>query len=101
VVLDNLVRNARAAAPDGPVQLTVRRDGDAGVAEVRNPGELPAELLADDADRPLAASAHGLGLGLGLFISRQLVRNAGGSLRLRQDGGTVVAELRLPAGGAA
>jgi two-component system sporulation sensor kinase B len=93
IVLDNLLRNA--AAGGGGVQVEVRGSDAAWEAVVRNRGTLPAELLADGGDEPLASAKEG-GLGLGLFISRQLLRGVGGSLRLNQRGEMVEACLHLP-----
>lgn len=93
IVLDNLLRNAVAGGGDVRVEV---RGGDATwEAVVCNRGTLPADLLADGGDEPLASAKEG-GLGLGLFISHQLLRSVGGSLRLSQHGGMVEACLRLP-----
>lgn len=93
IVLDNLLRNAVASG--GEVQLQLR-DGD-GMWEVvlRNRGELPADLVGDGSEEPHDSTKQG-GLGLGLFISRQLLRSVGGSLRLTQHGAQVEACMRLP-----
>lgn len=93
IVLDNLLRNA--AAVGGEVHLSVRRGPDAWEAVIRNRGFLPAELLGDGSEEPVDSTKQG-GLGLGLFISRQLLRSAGGALVLTQHGDHVEALVRIP-----
>lgn len=93
IVLDNLLRNAVSAG--GEVHLQVRPAGDAWEVVLRNRGELPADLIGDGSEEPHDSTKQG-GLGLGLFISRQLLRSVGGSLRLTQQGEQVEACMRLP-----
>jgi signal transduction histidine kinase len=93
IVLDNLLRNA--AAVGGGIHLTVRLGVGVWEAVIRNPGSLPADLLGDGSSEAVE-SAKQDGLGLGLFISRQLLRNVGGSLLLSQRDDQVEAVVRLP-----
>jgi len=97
IVLDNLLRNA--AAVSGEIHLAVRRGADSGTdmweVAIRNRGTLPEDLLGDGSAEPVDSTKQG-GLGLGLFISRQLLRSAGGSLVLTQLGEQVEALVRLP-----
>lgn len=93
IVLDNLLRNAVSAG--GEVRLEVHPSGDAWEVVLRNRGELPADLIGDGSEEPHDSTKQG-GLGLGLFISRQLLRSVGGSLRLTQQGEQVEACMRLP-----
>lgn len=91
LVLGNLLRNARA----GGAAITVRleREAAAWVLDLANPGRLPP-----DAGRGPVGSVKPDGLGLGLFISRQLAESAHGSLEMSGRDGLVVARLRLPRG---
>jgi two-component system, sensor histidine kinase RegB len=93
IVLDNLLRNA--AAVGGEIRLSVCPIADAYAVVIRNRGHLPEELLSDGTEEPIESNKPG-GLGLGLFISRQLLRNAGGTLRLSQAGDQVEAVVHLP-----
>lgn len=93
IVLDNLLRNAVAAG--GQVRCEIAPGGGTWQVVIRNRGELPAELLGDGADEAHASAKVG-GLGLGLFISRQLLRAVGGGLVLAQRGDQVEARLHLP-----
>lgn len=94
IVLDNLLRNAGASART--VRIAVRPGTGTWEAVITNPGGLPPELIGDGADEPVESAKYG-GLGLGLFVSRQLLRNVGGTLLLAQRGSEVEAVMRLPA----
>jgi signal transduction histidine kinase len=93
IVFDNLLRNA--AAVGGEVHLVVRPGKDVWETVIRNRGTLPEELLGDGSEEPVDSTKQG-GLGLGLFISRQLLRSAGGGLTLTQHGDQVEAVVRIP-----
>jgi signal transduction histidine kinase len=94
IVLDNLLRNA--VATGGPVRCEVASHGDIWQVVISNRGELPADLLGEEGGEGAHDSAKVGGLGLGLFISRQLLRGVGGGLALAQQGDQVEARLRLP-----
>ncbi len=93
IVLDNLLRNAVAGG--GPVHLQVQPADSAWEVVIRNRGTLPADLLGDGADEPYDSIKQG-GLGIGLFISRHLLRSIDGSLHLTQQGDQVEARVHLP-----
>lgn len=96
IALDNLLRNASAAAGDDAVRIAVRRDRQHWTVRIANRGRLPAAVAAIGQGDGFASSKPG-GLGLGLAISRQLMVEAGGSLELVQAGDQVEARLSLPA----
>jgi signal transduction histidine kinase len=81
-VLDNLMRNALEASDD--VRVAIAQEGDrARIAIIdRGPG-VPAEKSAELFE-PFFTT-KGDGTGLGLFISRSLVRALGGTLEYRRD----------------
>jgi signal transduction histidine kinase len=93
-VLGNLIDNACKYSPDGePVRLSGDRDGDQAVLAVQDSGP---GIAPDDRQRIFERftqldrhpQRRGGGIGLGLYIARQLARS--------QDGDLVVVE---PAGG--
>ncbi len=102
-VLANLAANALKYGADGtPVRVECRGEDGHVVVEVHNDGEpIPADFmphLFQAFRRSDQASVGGkTGLGLGLFIARQIVLAHGGSLEARssEDEGTVFT-LRLP-----
>lgn len=94
MALDNLLRNATAAASE--VHVSVEPRGAVWEILVRNPGVLPAAIAAVGQGDVFASAKPG-GLGLGLAIARQLIEEVSGELTIAQHGGEVHACIRLPA----
>ncbi|MEP6864296.1 MAG: PAS domain S-box protein [Deltaproteobacteria bacterium] len=99
-VLSNLLANAFKYAAGTPVDVRLGRAGDVAVMTVedRGPGisEAQLERIFDRFER--AASMRNYpGMGLGLYVAREIVVAHGGSTRAhnREGGGTTV-EIRLP-----
>jgi C4-dicarboxylate-specific signal transduction histidine kinase len=86
LVLANLVQNAVEASPrDNTVIVEAVTQGSALVFTVRDRGPgLPAEMVADPF-RPRRSTKTD-GAGIGLAISAELARHAGGELRLVYSG---------------
>jgi signal transduction histidine kinase len=101
-VISNLVSNAiDHGAIDQPVRVALHGSDDVVTAEVENHGDpFPPEVLAhlfEPFSRPPEAKQRkGSGLGLGLFISREIVRGHGGDIEARSDDGRTVITVRLP-----
>jgi two-component system sensor histidine kinase ChvG len=100
-VLENLLDNALSVAPRGTdVTLTLRRQDDMAVIEVRDqgPGIPPADrekvFRRFFSVRPEGEKRH---TGLGLSIARSIVEVYGGTLRVADTAGPgTVLEVRLP-----
>ena len=98
-VLANLITNAVKYAPGAALEVSLRREN--GGAELavadRGPG-----ISADDAERVFqrferVGGAKISGLGLGLFITRQIVEAHGGSISVEENpGGGARFVVRLP-----
>ncbi len=100
--LSNLVKNATEhATPGTGIAVAVRAEGAEVVVEVTNEGQpIPAALLPvlfEPFRRAEGRRKSKTGnLGLGLYISDQIVRSHGGSLRARSGGGKTTFTMRLP-----
>ena len=102
-VVSNLVSNAIDHG-DPAVPVRVEVDGDAPdwlLLHVRNGGPgIPAEVLAhlfEPFSRgPDETSRKASGLGLGLYISREIVRGHGGEIGARSAEGETVVTVDLP-----
>jgi PAS domain S-box-containing protein len=100
-VVMNLLSNAFKYAPGAPVALSVSVDGGEAVIEVRDhgPGVPPRdfERIFERFERASPRQQGGAGLGLGLYVSRQIAQAHGGSITGRNlpEGGAVFV-VRLP-----
>ncbi|QOY96602.1 GAF domain-containing protein [Massilia sp. UMI-21] len=101
-VLSNLLSNARHHGDAGkPVRVCLRAQGDEAVIEVSNAGApIPPELAATLFNPFKRASLHNprnrTGMGLGLYIAQQIVREHQGEISYRHDGNEVIFSVRLP-----
>ncbi|HWE26795.1 MAG TPA: GAF domain-containing sensor histidine kinase, partial [Polyangia bacterium] len=102
-VLTNLLANAIKYAPGTPITIALERRGEWAVIAVRDQGiGIASENFVRIFDRfERVASVQNIGgLGLGLFISRQIVEAHGGTLRVESEvghGATFVVELPIAA----
>jgi nitrogen fixation/metabolism regulation signal transduction histidine kinase len=97
-VLINLINNAFYAVRESEnkeIQLSVRSTYDEVVLELTDNGEgIPAELISNIFIPFFTTKAEGSGIGLSL--SRQIMRIHGGSITVRSDPGETVFILRFP-----
>lgn len=87
LVLENLLRNACEATPrGGHVSLTVTREGPDAVFIVEDNGPGLAPTVRERLFQPVRSTKPGGG-GIGLVLSHQLARHAGGCLALDKSDG--------------
>jgi signal transduction histidine kinase len=102
-VASNLMSNAvRHGAPEHPVRVSIRAEAPTGVRiTVRNGGTIPADLLPiifDPFRRGELRERRGGGLGLGLFITREIVVAHRGNLAVACSDDETVFTVELPRG---
>jgi signal transduction histidine kinase len=101
-VLTNLLDNAIKYSPDGGViEVDVTREKETLRLSVRDHGTgIPTEHLARVFDRFFQShnASHLSGMGLGLYVTREIVELHGGTIaaRLPEDGNGTVIEVTLP-----
>ena len=101
-VLSNLVGNALThGAPDTPVQVDLSADDAHAVVAVSNSGPaIPPEqiqyLFEPFRRGPAKAESTSGGLGLGLFIVREIVSAHGGTVDVSSDASATTFTIRLP-----
>jgi signal transduction histidine kinase len=94
-LVDNLVANALRHG-DGPVAISVARDGDSVVLAVRNGGApIPPEML-DKLFDPYTRSRQSGGAGLGLYIVKQIARAHGGTVAVVSNAEATTFTVTLP-----
>ena len=101
-VIGNLLANAfQHGSPTGEVRLATRGTADEVVIEIHNEGNpIPPDHLSrvfEPFERSAAAGARDRSIGLGLYISRQIVAAHGGAIEVRSAAaeGTLF-RVRLP-----
>jgi PAS domain S-box-containing protein len=103
-ICTNLLSNALKFGAGAPVAVTVKREADLGVIEVadRGPG-VPEKDLArifGRFERAMPRLQYG-GLGLGLYVAREITNAHGGTIRAASSpGGGTTFTVRLPIEGA-
>lgn len=101
-VLSNLLSNARHhGEPGQPISVRAAVDGQTAVVDIANHGApIPAESVPTLFNPFKRSSLHNprnrTGMGLGLYIALQIVREHRGELLYRHEDGKVIFSVRLP-----
>jgi signal transduction histidine kinase len=100
-VASNLISNAIDHGDDGqPIDLALRGEPDEVTLEVTNRGEMPKEVLDHAFEAfhrgPEQTGRKASGLGLGLYIAREIVRCHGGEIAIHSHDGATQIVMRLP-----
>jgi PAS domain S-box-containing protein len=100
-VISNLASNALShGARESAVQVVLTEEREAVVLSVSNRGPTIPAALIERLFEPFQQGAEGgggpRGLGLGLFIVREIVRAHGGAIDVRSDEGLTTFSVRLP-----
>jgi signal transduction histidine kinase len=95
-VIDNLVRNAIEASPEGAkVAVEVTSDSDRAYVRVRDSGPGVSSAHREELFQPFFTTKPD-GVGLGLALARGITAAHGGALGYERDGATTMFELSLP-----
>ncbi len=98
-ILTNLLSNALKYAAGTPIEIAVHQEGDAAVLEVRDRGTglSPGDLSRIFGRFERASSPGYGGMGLGLYIARQVTEAHGGTITASNgEGGGACFTVRLP-----
>jgi signal transduction histidine kinase len=97
-ILTNLVANSIKYAPGTPIEVSVAQELETAIIEVHDHGAGLSETdLSRIFERFERANTNHTGLGLGLYIARQIAEAHGGTVIARnRDNGGAVFILRLP-----
>jgi signal transduction histidine kinase len=102
-VITNLLSNAMRYSPPSEIRVVIRKEGDRACVDVIDRG---VGIAADELPKVFtpffrgarAAAQHKAGLGLGLYITHEIARRHGGTLRVTSQlghGSTFTVELPL------
>jgi signal transduction histidine kinase len=103
-LLGNLVNNAvKYGAKDSPVRVVVADDKDRLRFDVKNMGRQIGQPVLNQLFAPLQRGQHDerkydpdAGLGLGLYIAREIATAHGGEIEARSEGPETIFSVRLP-----
>lgn len=98
-LFSNVIQNALHHGTGSCVSVQVEKHDPNIVVRVGNEGELPADLLPtifDPFRRRAGLAPRSQGLGLGLYIARQIAVAHGGSIGAESDSGHTVVTVRIP-----
>jgi len=99
-VIAHLLENARQATPaDGFVRIRLAQEGALCVVEISDNGHgMDAEFLRDRLFTPFDTTRGNAGIGIGMYESREFVRQCGGEIHVVSSPGEgTQVTLRLPA----
>jgi putative PEP-CTERM system histidine kinase len=102
-VLTHLIDNARlATSASGVIELRVRNTGSMGVIEIRDDGQgMTADFVRNRLFRPFDTTRGNAGMGIGMYESREFIRQLGGDIQVESEPGKgTIISLRIPAAAA-
>lgn len=102
-VLTHLIDNARqATSASGVIELRLRNSGSMGVIEIRDDGHgMTADFVRNRLFRPFDTTRGNAGMGIGMYESREFIRQLGGDIQVESEPGKgTIISLRIPAAAA-
>ena len=87
MIVTHIIKNAQEATPtDGYVDVTLRKEGEQAVIEVEDNGcGMDSEFVKNRLFRPFDTTKSGKGMGIGVYQTREFIRNLGGEMIVRSE----------------
>ncbi len=87
MIITHIVKNAQEATPsDGYVDVTLRRDGSIAFIDVEDNGSgMDANFIKTRLFRPFDTTKSGKGMGIGVYQTREFIRNLGGDVTAKSE----------------
>jgi signal transduction histidine kinase len=84
------------------IELRVRNTGSMGVIEIRDDGQgMTADFVRNRLFRPFDTTRGNAGMGIGMYESREFIRQLGGDIQVESEPGKgTIISLRIPAAAA-
>ncbi len=89
MIITHIIKNAQEATPsDGYVDITLRGDSGYALIEVEDNGSgMDAEFIKNRLFRPFDTTKSGKGMGIGVYQTREFIRNLGGDVTVKSEPG--------------
>lgn len=100
MIVTHIIKNAQeATASDGYVDVTLRsEDGNQAIIEVEDNGcGMDSDFLKNRLFRPFDTTKSGKGMGIGVYQTREFIRNLGGDVLVKSEPGVgTTFTIRIP-----
>lgn len=89
MIITHIIKNAQEATPgDGYVDITLRSDSGFALIEVEDNGSgMDADFVKNRLFRPFDTTKSGKGMGIGVYQTREFIRNLGGDVTVKSEPG--------------
>jgi putative PEP-CTERM system histidine kinase len=87
MIVTHVIKNAQEATPvDGYVDVTLRAEGNQAVIEVEDNGSgMDSDFVKNRLFRPFDTTKSGKGMGIGVYQTREFIRNLGGEVLVKSE----------------
>lgn len=89
MIITHIIKNAQEATPaQGYVDVVMRSNGGLAIIDVEDNGSgMDAEFIRKRLFRPFDTTKSGKGMGIGVYQTREFIRNLGGDVTVRSEPG--------------
>jgi putative PEP-CTERM system histidine kinase len=87
MIITHVIKNAQEATPsDGYVDVTLRMEDETAFIEVEDNGSgMDSEFVKNRLFRPFDTTKSGKGMGIGVYQTREFIRNLGGDVLVKSE----------------